>query len=498
MFSNYIDGKFTWNPSIKIFLSKNPANLSDILGGFPESSDNDLERAIKSARKAFPAWRDLGMVKRSEYFFKLARLIEDQKTELARIVCRESGKQINESLADVVEMLHMIQYGFSKSFEGVAGKLFHDEIPEKECMARFIPRGIVACISPWNFPMAIPMWEMGLSLVYGNVIILKPSEETPLCGSTIASLMHKAGFPPGVFQLLHGHGENIGWKLVKHPEVASVLFTGSYDVGAKIKQEVAKHYNKFCAIETGGKSAVIILEDAKIDSLAIPSALASGFKTAGQRCVSANRIIVHQNRYVEVCEKMIEEAKTLKVGDPFDTTVFYGPMINRAGVVKGLEFNRRAKDEGFKILLDRNKEGRPSKNGCWLMPFLYTGEWKSDSYVLTNEAFSPHVAIIPADSVEQAVAIYNDTKYGLAASVITENYRQMRRVRDNVKCGIFYWNLPCIGAGVRLPFGGVKASGNLIPSAAGILPAITHLQAVTYNYGEEIVMAQGLSIKTKS
>lgn len=500
-YTNYIDG--IWETSAfgankhRTFESKNPAKLYRLIGTFPESTKKDLERAVKSAKNAFPSWRKLKLIKRSELFFKLAKLIENNLNELAEIVCLESGKQINESRADVVEMLHMVQYGFAKGFSGVSGQLLDDEIPGKECMERLRPRGIVGCISPWNFPMAIPLWEIGLALVYGNVVILKPSEETPYCGHKIAELMHRAGFPPGVFQLLHGHGENIGWDLVRHPEINSILFTGSYEVGAKIKKEVAKHHNKICAIETGSKSAVIVLDDARIDQLALPACLASAFKTAGQRCVSAGRIIVDEKRALELAEKLVELAKNIKVGDPMDPHVFYGSMINGAGVIKGLTFNALAKKEGFEILLDRNPElsADMKSGGHWLMPFIYTGKWNAKSCALTNEAFSPHLAIIPVKDIDEAIRVYNDTKYGLSAAVITEDYRKMAYVRDGVDCGIFYWNLPCIGAGVRMPFGGVKASGNLIPSAAGILPAITHPQAVTYNLDEEIVMAQGLSIK---
>jgi len=491
---NYINGEFVYGKSY--FESRNPAFLSDLIGSFPESADEDLYHAIEASKAAYPNWKALGMVKRSEYFFRLARLVEDQLESLARIVCRESGKQINESRADVVEMLHMIQYDFARGFEGTFGRIVYDEISEKECFERMRPRGIVACISPWNFPMAIPLWEIGLALVFGNVVILKPSEETPYCAHMIAKLFHEAGFPKGVFQVLHGHGENIGWDLVCHPEVNSVLFTGSYEVGAKIKCEVARHYNKICAIETGGKSAVIVLDDARIDELAIPASIASGFKTAGQRCVSMERLIVDIKRFDEVCDKFINAAKRVRVGAPTDQNVFYGAIINADGVAKGLEFNKRARQEGFDILLDRNSESIPSDSGYWLMPFIYRGAWNSNSFVLTNEAFSPHVAIIPAADHEEAVRIYNDTIYGLSCAVITEDFRKARYVEENADCGIFYWNLPCIGAGVRLPFGGVKASGNLIPSASGIIPAITHQTASTYNRGTKIVMAQGLSIKT--
>jgi aldehyde dehydrogenase (NAD+) len=494
-YPNYINGKFLHSDN-NYFESRNPINQEDIVGAFPDSNNVDLWRAIDAAKNAYPAWKRMGLVKRAECFWEFAKLIDENKKLLARIVCRESGKQINEAMADVVEMLHMCQYDFAKAFEGVAGKLFDDEISEKMCMETYHPRGIVGCISPWNFPMAIPLWQMGLALAYGNVVILKPSEETPLCAQQLMVLMNRAGFPPGTIQMLHGTGENIGWQLVKHPEVNSVIFTGSYDVGAKIKLETARHYNKFCTIETGSKSAVIVLDDADMNRLAVPSALASAFKTAGQRCVSGGRIIVDKKRLPEFIDKFVSLAEQIKVGDPFDENSYYGPMINPVGVEKGKRFNQMAREEGFEILLDRNNEEPPTQNGHWLMPFVYTGEWKNDSCVLTNEAFSPHVAIIPAEDMEDALRIYNDTRYGLSVSVISEDFRKAKHCQENAEAGMFYWNLPCIGAGVRMPFGGVKASGNLIPSAAGIMPAITHTTAATFNMSNEITMAQGLSIKT--
>jgi aldehyde dehydrogenase (NAD+) len=172
-------------------------------------------------------------------------------------------------------------------------------------------------------------------------------------------------------------------------------------------------------------------------------------------------------------------------------------MINQQGEEKGRRFNELARKEGFQVLLDRNAEPPPSPDGYWLRPFVYTGSWRRESVCLTEEAFSPHVAIVPVRGVEEAVAVYNDTKYGLSGAIITEDYRKAKYAEEHMQCGIFYWNLPCIGAGVRLPFGGVKQSGNLIPSAAGLIPVLTHPKAVTYNLDTKIVMAQGLSAEIK-
>lgn len=493
--SNYINGSLHMPENPKMFESRNPANPYEVLGLFPNSDDREIDMAVEAAKRAFPEWQKMGMVKRAEYLWRVARMLEDNIEHLSQLVAKESGKQINEARADVVEAFHMAQYGFSKGFIGEAGKVLEDEIRDKFCMETYEPRGVVVSITPWNFPIAISFWLTALPLIYGNTVILKPSEETPLCAYEVAKLFHLAQIPRGVFQVVHGKGKT-GWKLANHPDTNVVLFTGSYEVGKRIKKAVAGFDNKICTIETGSKSGIIVLEDANMED-ALQASLASAFKTAGQRCVSGSRIIVERKIYREFTEKFVELARRIKTGDPFDPETYYGPMINKAGVEKGKFYNQVARAEGFKILLDRTNETPPSKNGYWLRPFVYTGEWRRTSRCLTEEAFSPHVAIIPANDWEDAIRIYNDTDYGLACSVFTDNIQKAMMTLRRVKCGITYHNLPCIGAGVRLPFGGVKKSGNLISSAAGLLPAITHTKAVTLNLGEKIAMAQGLDIDIK-
>jgi aldehyde dehydrogenase (NAD+) len=325
----------------------------------------------------------------------------------------------------------------------------------------------------------------------GNCVILKPSEFTPMCGAKIAGYFDKAGLPPGIFQVLHGTGEAVGSPLVAHPQTHVVLFTGSYEVGLQIKQEVAKHAEKVCTIETGGKNAVLVMDDANVD-MAVSASVLSAFKTAGQRCVTAGRLLVDSRLVDQFADRFVSAAKRVTVGDPMDEHVFYGSMINQHGVDKGRRFNELARKEGFQILLDRNSEPPPTPKGYWLRPFVYQGPWRHDSVCLTEEAFSPHVAIVPVRGVEEAVEVYNDTKYGLSGAIITEDYRKAKYAEEHMRCGIFYWNLPCIGAGVRLPFGGIKQSGNLIPSSAGLIPVLTHPKAITYNLDTKIVMAQGL------
>ena len=488
---NLINGHWKAAGSDAWFESRNPAHPAEVIGTFPQSGLEDIEEAVSAANRAFEGWRAMGLVKRAEYLGRVARLMEEDTEALARIVAREAGKQINEARADVVEAIHTAQYAFAFGHLGQYGRVLGDEVPTKRCYEFLEPRGVVVAITPWNFPVALPFWLTGLSLVLGNCVILKPSEYTPMCGAKIAGYFEQAGIPAGVFQVIQGTGEGAGAPLVSHPKTHVVLFTGSYEVGLKIKLEVARHAHKVCTIETGGKNAVLIMEDANLD-MAVTASLLSAFKTAGQRCVTAGRLLVDSRVVDRFKDRFVSTARRVTVGDPLDENVFYGAMINQQGVEKGRRFNATAKKEGFEILLDRNSEPPPTPDGYWLKPFVYTGPWRKDSVCLTEEAFSPHVAIVPVDGVEEAVAVYNDTKYGLSGSIITEDYRKAKYAEEHMQCGIFYWNLPCIGAGVRMPFGGVKQSGNLIPSAAGLIPVLTHPKAVTHNLDTKIVMAQGL------
>jgi aldehyde dehydrogenase (NAD+) len=478
---NFIQGTWRSAASSDWFESRNPANPNDVLGLFPQSITEDIDAAVLAATRAFADWRGIGMVKRAEYLLRVAQLMEEDREALAHTVAREAGKQINEARADVVEAIHTAQYAFAYGHLGQYGRVLADEVPSKRCYEVMEPRGTVVAITPWNFPVALPFWLTGLSLVVGNCVILKPSEFTPMCGAKIAGYFEQAGMPPGVFQVLHGTGEAVGAPLVAHPQVHVVLFTGSYEVGLQIKQEVAKHADKVCTIETGGKNAVLIMDDANVD-MAVSASVLSAFKTAGQRCVTAGRLLVGSRIADQFTDQFVSAVKR---------------VINQPGVEKGRRFNELARKEGFQILLDRNSEPPPTPNGYWLRPFVYKGPWRHESVCLTEEAFSPHVAIVPIRGVEEAVEVYNDTKYGLSGAIITEDYRKAKYAEEHMRCGIFYWNLPCIGAGVRLPFGGVKQSGNLIPSAAGLLPVLTHPKAITYNFDTKIVMAQGLKAEIR-
>lgn len=483
---HFLDGE--WLPHAADFASFNPARTGEIVGEFPTASTIFVNQAVAAARVAFPAWRRLSRIHRGECFHRLGLLIERDIDALAALMARECGKILDECRAEVIEGLHMVQYVFGTGRMPI-GDVIPSEIAEKDAFVRRKPRGVVGVITPWNFPFAVPLWMLGPSLLEGNTAVFKPSEETPAIGQRLVELFAEAGFPAGTINLVHGAGA-VGEAIVQNPDVNAILFTGSSAVGQRIQQISAGFTDRIVAAEMGGKNAVIVCDDADLN-IAVPAAVLSAFKTTGQRCVSASRILIHANLYGEFSRRFAASAGRLHFGDPFDTSSFAGPLINRKAVEKTLRYNELAKSEAREMIF-AGSEFDPQP-GCFVTPCAYAMTHDPISRCLKEEVFGPHVALVPFDDDEQAVQIANATEYGLSLAIITESFRKMRFFREECDYGLGYVNLPCIGAEVHLPFGGVKKSGNGHPSAAGLMETVTQKYAWTVNHGRSIKMAQGMS-----
>lgn len=506
--ANYINGKWEkWNeynrggfPSG--FYSKNPAEEDEILGTFPLSREPEIKRAVISAKQAFKTWGDstiISPIKRAEIIDNFVQLLKKDLDELAILVSKESGKPINEAKADVVEGIHMAQYAFGLAREPW-GKALKSEISAKDAYELIKPKGVIAVITPWNFPVAIPLWSTMIPLVAGNTVVFKPSEETPLCGQRITEILEEAGMPPGVFNLIHGWGD-VGEMLARHEDVDYILFTGSFEVAKKIRQICAEHDHKGCATEAGGKNGLIITKSANMN-IAVNAAIIGAFKTSGQRCVSTSRVIVDKSRLKEFEEKFLEKVGQIKIGDPLDPDTFMGPMINKPTLNKVMMYNKMAAESPDVEILEPPQGKRIifPVFGYYMQPFIYRlSDWEMSKTFAPcqEEVFGPHVAIIPypEEDFETALEILNNTRYGLAGAIITENRNEARKFKERARVGLSYVNLPTIGAEVHLPFGGMKKSGNGHPSAAALLDAVTYKTAHTENFDEEIKMAQGLSAK---
>ncbi|MFB6197404.1 MAG: aldehyde dehydrogenase family protein, partial [Halobacteriaceae archaeon] len=329
-YRHYIDGEFVEGENAETFESVNPAT-GEVLGEFSRGTPADVQDAIAAANEAAEDWRELSHIDRAEYLWEIYHELRDRTDELGEIVTKECGKEISEGRADVVEAAHMVEWAAGDA-RHPHGDVVPSEIASKDSYMRQKPRGVVGCITPWNFPVAIPFWHMAVALVEGNTVVWKPAEQTPWCGQIIAEMFDDTGIPDGVFNLIQGFGD-AGNEIVEDDRVDSVLFTGSSEVGQQIASKVGGEPGKLAACEMGGKNGIIITENADLD-IAIHSAIMSSFKTTGQRCVSSERLIVHDDVYDEFKERFVDVAKQVSVGDPLEEDTFMGPVIDESQVEK--------------------------------------------------------------------------------------------------------------------------------------------------------------------
>ena len=493
---NYIEGDWVKSEARESFFNINPCN-GDNIGRYPKTTKEEVSKACAAARRAFHSWRNVSRVKRAEYLYNVAKIIERRKVELARAISLETGKNYNESIAEVNEALHMAQYAFG-SGRTPQGEAIASEIFGKDSYMLRKPKGVVAIISPWNFPLAIgSYWCAAPAIVEGNTVVLKPSEDAPLSSEIAAEIYEEAGLPAGVFNLIHGEGET--GHFLATDDVDHICFTGSAEVGQHIRKVCADSWHKTCSCEMGSKSAVIVFDDANFD-LAVSSSIASAFKLSGQRCVSSGRIIVQRGIYDSFVEKFAHYANQIKAGPPLisngyiiggslqESDAYMGPLINQQQFDRVLKYNQIVREDREAIIVVESSHKRP---GYFVSPMVYKTEWRDVPY-LKEEVFGPHVAIIPFDTVDDAIHIYNDTEYGLALGVITEDFKKARICRDSCDYGMCYWNGGSIAAESHLAFGGVKKSGNGYPSAARTFRAVTHEVSWTVNHDEFLQFPQGM------
>jgi len=492
---HYVDGAWTTGRGEETFGSENPAT-GETLATFARGTEADVADAVAAAEAAFAEWRSLSYVDRAEYLWEIFHELRDRHAELGEVVTRECGKEINEGEADVTEAWHMVEWAAGNA-RHPHGEVVPSEIAEKDSYMRRTPRGVVGCITPWNFPVAIPFWHMAVTLVEGNTVVWKPAEQTPWCGQIVAEMVDDSGIPDGVFNLVQGMGD-AGAAIVDDDRVDTVLFTGSAEVGHEVAGQLGGEPGRTFSCEMGGKNAIVVTGDADVD-LAVQCAIVSAFKTTGQRCVSAERLVVHTDVYDEFKAGFVDLAERVAVGDPLDPETFMGPAIDASQVEKFGRYNDLARTEGAEVLVDRAQldageipDGHG--DGHWIGPFVYEIEYDPDLRCLREEVFGPHVALVEYEGdIERAVEIHNDVPYGLAGSIVSENYREINYYRDHAEVGLAYGNLPCIGAEVQLPFGGVKQSGKGSPHAREVIEAVTDRTAWTLNNAEDVELAQGLS-----
>lgn len=485
-FKNFINGKWQPAKSGKTFQSINPANPSDIVGIFPASDKQDVDEAVAAAKKAYEEWRLYPAPKRAEILYKAGQLFIERKEELSRELTREMGKVIAEARGDIQEVIDMVFYAAGEG-RRMFGQTTPSELKNKFAMSVRVPLGVVGCITPWNFPMAIPSWKIAPALVCGNTVVFKPASDTPLVATRFVEILEEAGLPPGVLNMVTGGGGAVGDALLEHPDVKLISFTGSCEVGRHVNEKCAPTFKRV-SLEMGGKNAIIVMDDANLD-LAVDGIVWGAFGTAGQRCTAASRVIVQKGIHAQLRDKLVARTKALKLGYGLDAGVDVGPVINEASLKKIEKYVQIGKEDGAKLIC--GGERAPEAGSGWFFQPTIFDDVKRNMRIAQEEIFGPVTAIIPVNDLREAIDVANDIEFGLSTAIYTKNVNQAFEAVRDLESGLTYVNAPTIGAEVHLPFGGTKNTGNGHREAAeACLDIFTEWKAVYIDYSDKLQRAQ--------
>jgi succinylglutamic semialdehyde dehydrogenase len=459
---DFINGKFVpvQTPD-GTFKDTSPADLNDVIMTVPFSHSH-VDRAVEAARKAYLPWARLSLEERKKYLLRLKDSFDAVKNEMAEAISRDTGKPKWETLTEAAALSGKIDTTLNFSLDLVKEEHIENALPQVEGVIRHKPRGVMSVIGPFNFPAHLPNGHIIPALIAGNTIVFKPSEQTPYVGQLMAQCFEKAEFPAGVFNMVQGDGET-GRKIVIHEGVDGILFTGSYEVGLKIKQETLNHYWKILALEMGGKNATIVWNDTDIDK-AIYETLVGAYMSTGQRCACTSRIILHPAIAEQFTERFYQAAKKLTIGH-WSENPFMGPLINASAVEKYIRFQEIANRENCESLM-RGKQLDLKQKGHYVTPSIHlVKKFDANSIYQKSEIFGPNVAIYQTSDFDEALSIVNSTGYGLVMALFTKNRSIYEKALLEARVGLLNWNRTTNGASSRLPFGGMGKSGNDRPSA---------------------------------
>lgn len=443
------------------FKDISPADLSDHILTV-KFKYNHIDEACVAAKKAFPAWARLSLDERKTYLLRIKEIFDSHTEQMAQLISRDTGKPLWDSLTEAKNLGNKIDITLNHSLKLIEETHIPNALPGVEGVVRHKARGVMAVLGPFNFPAHLPNGHIIPALIAGNTIVFKPSEQTPAVGQFMAQLIEKAELPPGVFNLVQGDGES-GRHLTAHEYVDGVLFTGSYDVGLKIKQETMTHYWKILALEMGGKNATVVWDDADMDK-AVYETLIGSYLSTGQRCSCTSRIVVHPKIAEEFTEKFYQAAKKLTIGH-WSENPFMGSLINAGAVEKYIRFQEIANREGCESMM-RGKALDLKHKGYYVTPSIHlVSKFDPNSVYQKSEIFGPNVAIYKSSDFEETLDIVNSTGYGLVMALFSKNKSLYEEALLKARVGLLNWNRTTNGASSKLPFGGMGKSGNDRPSA---------------------------------
>ncbi|MBA4602250.1 aldehyde dehydrogenase family protein [Thermoactinomyces mirandus] len=455
-YDNYIGGVWKKPAGGEYTPNRNPHDPEEILGHFAASTAEDVREAVSSAKKAFPSWKKLSFPERAAYLKKAAEIIRGKAGQIARDLTREEGKTLVEASGETLRAVSILEFFASEAFQPV-GEVIPSVSEQTFLFTKREPLGAVGLITPWNFPIAIPVWKMAPALLYGNTVVIKPAELTPMSVYHVIDAFHKAGIPKGVVNCVFGTGSVVGSEIVQNSEIKAISFTGSNLVGRSI-QERAAMQGKKVQLELGGKNPLIVLDDADLDK-AVEIAISGAFRSTGQKCTATSRIMVDAKVYKAFRDRLVKKTKMLKVGNPLKPDTFMGPCASRGQCDQVLEMIEAGKKEAD-LLVGGEIPPKPELvRGFYVQPSIFENVPR-DARIAREEIFGPVISLFQVNGYDEAIELANDTFFGLSASICTNNLTLARRFVDEIEAGMVHINSETAGAEPQAPFGGGKGSGN--------------------------------------
>jgi acyl-CoA reductase-like NAD-dependent aldehyde dehydrogenase len=446
----YVNGR--WETGVTTGVRRNPSDTSEVVAEYARADRNQAERAVRAAADAFASWSQSTPQRRADALDQIGSEILARKDELGLLLAREGGKTLPDAVAEAARAGHIFKFFAGEALRS-AGETLASLRPGVQVDVTREPLGVVALITPWNFPLAIPAWKIAPALAHGNSVVFKPSELAPACGWALAEIISRAALPAGAFNLLMGSGREVGQALVDSPVVDALSFTGSQAVGALVLQAAAARGAKV-QLEMGGKNPLVVMADADLER-AVDCALQGAFFGAGQRCTASSRLIVETSVHDSFVARLRQRMAQLKVGHALEPGIEIGPVVDAPRLERNLDAVRLAIEEGAEHVWGGERLSRPSP-GHYMNPALFLAQ--PEHRVAREEIFGPVACVLRADDYAHALALANDTPYGLCAGICTKSLAHATHFRRHARVGMTMVNLPTVGVDYHVPFGGRKAS----------------------------------------
>ncbi len=480
-YQNFIGGEWVGAASGRTFQTRNPADTREVVAEYPLSGAEDASQAVAAARIALPGWAGMTAVARGRVLSKASQLLEARKPELAELLTREEGKTLAEATGEVQRATDIFRFFGGLSYT-LGGQTIPHDLPGNLLYTTRSPLGVVALITPWNFPIAIPVWKIAPALVAGNVVVIKPASQTPALALEIARTLAEAGLPKGVLNVVVGEGRSVGAELATNPDVAGLSFTGSYGVGHQIHQQLAQRMAR-SQMEMGGKNPTIVLADGDLDLAARLVAIA-GFGLTGQACTATSRVIVDKSVADTFAAKLVEKAKAIVIGNGLKQGVTMGPAVSEQQLDGNLKYVEIAQQEGATLIHGGARLTDGDLAHGWFMQPTILGNVKPKSRIACEEVFGPVVGIIPVDGFEEAIRVANSVDVGLSASIVTRDIKKAMLYAERIEAGVVKINQISTGLALQAPFGGVKKSStdSFKEQGAGAIEFYSRVKTVYLDY----------------